>query len=179
MQRLTFKISLCTILIVLAHGLQAQRLFHENFDSATLSPQWQIITGNWHRADVQDLKIAPAENGRQYVLRSDSAGFIQLFIDLPATSKGKKIQLGFQYYTYASGSAPQVETEFYKKEMKDGIRGKPSKYTLPLKGMWSPFTETLIIPADANQFRIVFFNPRNSSAGKAPCLDVISVSLLK
>jgi hypothetical protein len=178
MQRLNFRILLFTTLIVTANGLQAQRLFYENFDSVSLGPRWQIITGNWHRADVQELRIAPAENGRQYVLRSDSAGFLQLFIDLPAASKGKKIQLSFQYYTYAKSSAPQVETEFYKKEMKDGIRGKLSKWKLPVKGMWSPFTRTLIIPADANQFRIVFVNPR-SSAGRAPCLDVVSVSLLK
>lgn len=179
MKGLLFKISLFTTLIVSADRLQAQRIFHENFDSTSLAPQWQIITGNWHRADVQELRIAPAENGRQYVFRSDSAGYIQLFIDLPAASKGKKIQLSFQYYTYAKGSAPRVESEFYKKEMKDGIRGKPAKWTLPVKGMWSPFIKTLTVPPDANQFRIVFFNPRSSSTGKAHCLDVVSVSLLQ
>src|SRR5262245_42076888 len=113
------------LLFICSNGLKAQPIFSDNFDSASLRPQWQIIQGNWHRADVQELRIAPAENGRQYVLRSDSAGYIQLFIDLPASSKGKKLQFSFAYYTYAKGIAPRVEAEFYKKEMKDGIGGKP------------------------------------------------------
>jgi hypothetical protein len=167
------------ISIICAGKIQSQQLFTENFDSAALQPQWQIITGNWHIADVQELRIAPAENCRQFVLRSDSAGYIQLFIDLPSFSKDKKLQFSFSYYTYAKGSAPRVEAEFYKKEMKDGIRGKPMTWVLPLKGMWAPYTKTLTIPTDANQFRVVFFNPRSSPAGKAPCLDVIAVSLLK
>lgn len=158
--------------------LQTLLLFSENFESNYLSPQFQPISGNWHIADVQNLRIAPAENGRQYVLRSDSAGYIQLHIDLPPNSKSKKLQLNFSYYTYARSYASVIETEFYKKEMKDGIRGKPSTINLPVKGMWSPFTKSYTIPADANQFRIVFSNPRTSK-DKAPCLDVISVSLLK
>ena len=177
--QLFLKLSLLTTLIVSSDGLQAQPIFFENFDSASLSPQWQIISGNWHRADVQELRIAPAENGRQFVLRSDSTGYIRLFIDLPVPSKAKKCQFSFLYYTYAKGMAPKVETEFYKKEMIDGIRGKPGTWILPVKGMWVRFSKTLVLPADANQLRIVFFNPRSSSTGRAPCFDVVSVSLLK
>jgi hypothetical protein len=159
--------------------LKAQQLFTDNFDSAALKSQWQIITGNWHIADVQELRIAPAENGRQFVLRSDSAGYIQLFIDLPRSSRSKKLRFSFSCYTYSKGNAPRIEAAFYKKEMKDGIRGKPMTWLLTVKGMWWPYTKTLTIPADANQFRVVFFNPRSSATGKAPCLDVIGVSLLK
>jgi hypothetical protein len=166
------------LLLLFAHNSNAQPLFTDNFDSDSLTQPWQIITGNWHIADVQQLRIAPAEHGRQYVLRSDSTGFIQLFMDLPQNSKGKKLKLSFSYYTYARSHAPHLETEFYKKEMKDGIRGRPSTIHLPVKGMWFPFTKTYTIPADANQFRIVFSNPR-SSRDKAPCLDVIAVSILQ
>lgn len=151
-------------------------LFTENFESDTLSKNWQIINGNWHIADVQNLRIAPAENGHTYVLRSDSAGHIRLFIELPPKSASKKLKLSFSYYTYTRSHAPQVETEFYKKEMIDGIRGKPSTINLPVKGMWFPYSKTWTIPPDANQFRIVFSNPR-SSKDKSPCLDVIAVSI--
>ena len=174
--KLFFTISL---LVVFADGSKAQQLFIENFDSATLNELWQIIAGNWQRADVQDLKIAPAENGRQFVLRSDSAGLIRLFIDLPLNAKGKMLQLSFSYYTYAKGIAPQVETGFYKKQIKDGIRGKPARSALPVKGMWISHTRTFTVPADANQFRVIFSNPRSSPTGKVACFDVVSVSLLK
>jgi hypothetical protein len=166
-------------LVIGAGKLQGRQLFTDNFDSSSLKPQWQIINGNWHIADVQDLRIAPAENGREFVLRSDSAGAIRLFVDLPPSSKSKKLRFSFSYYTYAKGKAPRIEAEFYKKEMKDGKRGKSMIWILPVKGMWAPYTKTLIVPADANQFRVVFFNPRSPATGKAPCLDVIAVSVLK
>ena len=172
------KISFLLFILLYTLHTNAQPLYSANFESATLDSAFQPISGNWHIADVQQLRIAPAENGRQFVLRSDSAGLIRLFIDVPLSPKPSKLKLDFSYYTYSRSHGPLIETEFYKKEMKDGLRGKPTKTNLPVKGMWSIYSKTFTIPPDANSFRIVFVNPR-SSIGKSPCLDAISVSLVK
>lgn len=171
----------CVFSLMLLAGQfsHAQILVSENFETASLSSSWQIISGNWHIADVQQLRIAPAENGRQYVLRSDSAGLIRLFVDIPGSVKASRLQLRFSYYTYSNAHGLRIETEFYKKEMKDGLRGKPWRTNLAVKGMWTEFTKVLPLPANANSFRIVFSNPRSSPKGKSPCLDVITVFLLK
>jgi hypothetical protein len=168
------------VFFILSCGLStnSQPLYSANFESATLDSAFQPISGNWHIADVQQLRIAPAENGRQFVLRSDSAGLIRLFIDVPLSKKPAKLKLSFSYYTYSQYHGPRFETEFYKKEMKDGLRGKPTRVNLPVKGMWSIYSKTFTIPPDANNFRIVFNNPRSSNA-KSPCLDAIMVSLVK
>jgi hypothetical protein len=156
----------------------SQLIYSTNFETATLDSTFQPVSGNWHIADVQQLRIAPAENGRQFVLRSDSAGLIWLFIDVPISRKPAKLKLSFSYYTYSQSHGPRFETEFYKKEMKDGLRGKPTRTNLPVKGMWTVYSKIFTIPPDANSFRIVFNNPRSSKA-KAPCFDAITVSLVK
>src|SRR5689334_10539114 len=116
-----------------AHVARSQLLFSANFESGKFDSSFQLVSGNWHIADVQQLRIAPAENGRQYVLRSDSAGLIRLFVDIPLSKKTQKLKLNFFYYTYAGARGPGIETEFYKKEMKDGLRGKPTRANLPVK----------------------------------------------
>jgi hypothetical protein len=172
------KFPLVIFILLFSGSANSQLLYSANFESATLDSTFQPITGNWHIADVQQLRIAPAENGRQFVLRSDSAGHIQLFIDVPISKKPAKLKFSFSYYTYAQSHGPRFETEFYKKEMKDGLRGKSTKTNLPVKGMWTVYSKIFTIPPDANNFRIIFNNPR-SSKEKAPCFDAITVSLVK
>lgn len=172
------KIPLVIFILLYTLNANSQLIYSANFESATLDSAFQPISGNWYIADVQQLRIAPAENGRQFVLRSDSAGLIQLFIDVPISQKSAKLKFGFSYYTYAQSHGPRFETEFYKKEMKDGIRGKPTRTNLPVKGMWTVYSKIFTIPPDANSFRVIFNNPHSSKA-KAPCFDAITVSLVK
>lgn len=168
------------VVFILLHTLNvnSQLIYSANFESASLDSAFQTVTGNWHIADVQQLRIAPAENGRQFVLRSDSAGRIWLFVEVPISQKPAKLKLSFSYYTYSQSHGPRFETEFYKKEMKDGLRGKPTRTSLPVNGMWTVYSKIFTIPPDANSFRIVFNNPRSSKT-KAPCFDAITVSLVK
>jgi hypothetical protein len=172
------KVSFLLFIWLYSLNANAQSIYSANFESSILDSAFQPITGNWHIDDVQQLRIAPAENGRQFVLRSDSAGLIQLFIDVPISQKSAKLKFSFSYYTFSQSHGPRFETEFYKKEMKDGLRGKPTRTNLPVKGMWSTYSKTFTIPPDANHFRIFFINPRSSKA-KAPCFDAITVSLVK
>lgn len=172
------RIQLVFFILLCGLATNAQLIYSANFESATLDSTFQPVSGNWHIADVQQLRIGPAENGRQFVLRSDSAGLIWLFIDVPISRKPAKLKLSFSYYTWSQSHGPRFETEFYKKEMKDGLRGKPTRTNLPVKGMWVVYSKIFTIPPDANSFRIVFNNPR-SSKSKAPCFDAITVSLVK
>lgn len=178
MDRMIQKIPVFIFILLCTLQANSQLLYSANFESATLDSTFQPVSGNWHIADVQQLRIAPAENGRQFILRSDSAGLIWLFIDVPISQKPAKLKLSFSYYTYSRSHGPSFETEFYKKEMKDGLRGRPTRTNLPVKGMWTVYSRIFTIPPDANNFRIIFNNPRSSKA-KAPCFDAITVSLVK
>src|SRR4051812_32029487 len=66
-----------------------QRLFFETFEAKTLDSNWQIINGNWHIESVQDIRIAPAENGNEFVLASGGPGLIRLIVDIPDTVNAK------------------------------------------------------------------------------------------
>lgn len=138
-------------------------IFSENFQDEKMNEYWQIVTGNWKICSVDDMRIAPAEGGFQYVLCSGNKGdaegqIVRLFVDLPdSIKKYKKITLSFYYYFTANAAKAKVETEFYQKEMKDGTRGKLWSASLPyVKGRWSRVKRTFTIPKNSNQFRIVF-----------------------
>ena len=161
-------------------SLDAQQIiFSENFESKELGPAWQIVSGNWHIADVQQLRIAPAEDGHQYVLCSDSAGFIRLFVDIPDLASVTQIKLSFSYYTYLKGPGASIEVEFHKKHLKDGIKGKLWKANLQVKGRWIRFQKILKIPAGANTIQLVFELAGTGSSRKNVCFDSVTVSSLK
>ena len=154
-----------------------QIFFSENFERNTLDSTWHRISGNWHIADVQDKKIAPAENGNQYVLSSGGSGLLYLFVDIPATIKASQVKLSFSYYTYSKGPAPSIQFDFYKKNFKDGNKGKLWKAVLPVKGRWMTFSKILKIPAEANMVWLTFYEA--PSTGKVPgsvCFDNVTLS---
>ena len=98
------------------HVIKAQQIiFSENFENKALSPAWQIVSGNWHIADVEEKRIAPAENGYRYVLCSGGVGFLRLQVDIPDTIKAGNVKLSFSYYTYLKGPGATIEIEFHKK----------------------------------------------------------------
>src|SRR4051812_34460597 len=139
------------LLFLSASQLFAQQvIFSENFENKVLDSSWQPVNGNWHIADVSELKIAPAEHGFRYVLCADSSGYIRCFLDIPGSIKASQVKFSFSYYTYAQGSGGTVEFEFHKKNWKDGIRGKVLKASLPVKGKWTDYQKTLKIPPEAN-----------------------------
>ena len=58
------KIILPVIILLLARISVAQKIiFSDNFEIINLDSAWQIVNGNWRIADVQELRIAPAEGG--------------------------------------------------------------------------------------------------------------------
>src|SRR6185295_10755753 len=61
-------VCLCSILFSASQPADAQILFSENFENNTLGPAWHPVSGDWRISDVQEMKIAPAENGYTYVL---------------------------------------------------------------------------------------------------------------
>src|SRR4051812_32583408 len=140
----------CSVLFSASQPANTQILFSENFESDTLSVAWHRVSGNWRIGDVQEMRIAPAENGYQYVLCSNEEGFIRLLVDIPGTIKATQVKLSFSYYTYSKGPDAAIEVEFHKKDLKDGLKGKMSKFNLPVKGRWIEFQKTIKIPAEAN-----------------------------
>jgi hypothetical protein len=169
-----------------AQHLSAQEfLISQNFEDRLIGPAWQVVSGNWHIADVQEMRIAPAENGFQYVLCSGGPGFIgrnliRLNVDLPDSAKATKIKLSFSYYILANAPGTTVEAEFYKKEQKDGLKGKLWQADLRVKRRWIEFQKILEIPAGANIVRIVFYGLESSGkATRIVCFDNIIISALK
>jgi hypothetical protein len=159
--------------------LYAQKIiFSENFESKTLDSSWKKLTGNWRIGDVQEMRIAPAEDGYRYVLCSDSPGYIRLFVDIPDSVKATQVKIKFSYYTYSEGPGGTVEAEFHKRGWKDGARGKLWKVRLPVKGKWTEFQKTLKIPPEANSIWIEFYRSAASSS-KMLCFDAITISALK
>jgi hypothetical protein len=143
-------VCLCSILFSASQPANTQILFSENFENRALGLPWQPVSGNWHIADVQEMRIAPAEDGYQYVLCANDDGFIHLFVSIPDTIKASQVKLTFSYYTYSNGPGATIEVEFHKKDLKDGLKGKMSKFNLPVKGRWINFQKTIKIPVKAN-----------------------------
>jgi hypothetical protein len=95
---------------MIQHLVNAEQIiFSENFENKPLGPSWQPISGNWHIADVQEMRIAPAENEYQYVLCASGEGFIRLLLSIPDTIKANQIKLSFSYYTYSKGPGATIE----------------------------------------------------------------------
>ena len=179
---------LLLIFIFNAHFSVAQKtIFSNGFEDKQVdSTRWQKVTGNWRVEGVDDLRIAPAENGYRYVLCSggkDYAGdqIIRLTLDLPDSLKATKIKLSFSYYILADASGTKIEAEFYQKEIKDG-RSAPLWVDLlhRAKGRWKYYKQTLNIPAKANIAYITFFGLKSSGVkDKIVCFDNIVISALK
>jgi hypothetical protein len=181
---MNFKTILFLFLVICVRHSAAQKiLFSDSFENKSIDSSWQVVTGNWHIGDVQEMRIAPAEGGHQYVLCSGHNGnasdnMIRLIVDLPDSLQQKKITLSFYYYSMVNASGSKLEGEFYQKEIKDGLRGKPWSAGLPLKkGRWIFFQQKLIVPKKANSLRVVFYG-LESSGKKDPivCFDNILVS---
>ena len=160
-------------------SLQAQQIFTENFSGRTLGPSWMIVTGSWKVANVQDLKIAPAENGNQYVLCAEGPGIIRLIIDIPDTIKATKLQLQFSYYTYIKGAGASIEIEFHKRDQKDGSKGKLFTASLPVKGRWMVWKKLMLIPSGANSVYFTFTAKKSTTAAEKVCFDVIQAFAVK
>jgi hypothetical protein len=169
----------CVVLFSASQPANTQILFSENFENDTLSVAWQRVSGNWRIGDVQEMRIAPAENGYQYVLCSNEEGFIRLLVDIPDTIKATQVKLSFSYYTYSKGPGATIEVEFHRKDLKDGLKGKMSRISLPVKGRWINFQKTIKIPAEANLIWIGFSetNSTNKASGKI-CFDNIVLSAM-
>ena len=168
-------VCLVAVFLQAQHQVKAQQLlFSEDFESKILSPAWQPVSGNWHIADVQEKRIAPAENGNQYVLSSGGAGFLRLLVDIPDTTEVKQVKESFSYYTYAKGPGAIAEIEFHEKDLKDGLKGKMLKIDLPVKGRWVVFQKLIKRPAGANRIWITFYEnwPVNKTS-KTVCFDNI------
>lgn len=161
-----------------------QVIYAANFEDKKIDSSWQIVTGNWRIGDVEELKIAPAESGRRYVLMSGQGyaddNVIRLFVDLPDSLKAKKIKLSFSYYILANVVGTKIESEFYQKEIKDGLRGRLwVDFLYRKKGRWSYYQKTLTVPAGANEARIVFFGFKSEMKDMIICFDNLVVSALK
>jgi hypothetical protein len=168
---------LCLLFFLSGYG---QQIFSENFLSKQIDSSWQIITGRWQVANVQDLRIAPAENGYQYVLCAEGPGLIRLIIDIPDTVRVNKLQLQFTYYTYLKGPGASVEIEFHKRDQKDGMKGKLSTVGLPVKGRWIILKKVLSIPSGANSVYLTFtVNKSNANVPQKVCFDVVQAFALK
>lgn len=174
------------LLLHVSHSTAQRIIFSGNFENKQIDSSWQIVTGNWRIGDVDELKIAPAENGFRYVLLSYSNDFtahniIRLSVDLPDSLKAKKIKINFSYYILANVVGTKIETEFYQKEIKDGLRGNLWVDFLYRKiGRWSVYQKTVNIPAGANTVRIEFYGLKSSGTKKSiVCFDNIVISYLK
>jgi hypothetical protein len=160
-------------------------LTSQNFEDRLIGPAWQIISGNWHIGDVEEMRIAPAENGWQFVLCSGGPGFVdsnfvRLHVDLPDSSRATKIKLSFSYYILANVPGTFVTGEFCKMEEKDGLKRKTWKADLRVKGRWVEFQKILEIPAGATSARIVFYGLKSSGkTSRLVCYDNIIISALK
>lgn len=184
---MSLKKILPVILILCANASLAQKnIYSANFESNQLDQAWQIVTGNWYIGNVEQLRIAPAENGYQYMLCSGGKNhigdnIIQLSVDIPDSIKALTIKLSFSYYIFANAPGTRVEGEFYQKEMKDGLRGKVWTADLHrIKGRWTTFQKTLKIPAEANTVRIVIYGLESSGkTDRIVCFDNVIISALK
>jgi hypothetical protein len=126
------------------------------------------------------MRIAPAENGYQYVLCSEGPGLIRLIIDIPDTVKATKLQLQFSYYTYLKGPGASVEIEYHKREQKDGMKGKLFTASLPVRGKWVVFKKVLSIPSGANAVYLTLKTKKSTGNGpKKLCFDVLQAFALK
>lgn len=165
-----------------------QVVFSDNFEHQKIDSCWNVVYGKWVIADVEDLRIAPSpsEKGYRYVLctsdsNSDGEAAIRLTVLLPHSNKSVRIKLHFAYYIPAGGSGARLEGEFYEKEIKDGLRGKPWTINFTsVKGKWAFFQKVVTIPARANTLYLSFFG-RKSAAQKERfiCFDSISVMAVK
>ena len=173
-------ICVCSIFFFASQPASTQILFSENFENDTLSLAWQPVSGTWHIGDVQEMRIAPAENGYTFVLCSNSEGFIRLLVDIPDTVKAGQIKLSFSYYTYSKGPGATIEVEFHKKDLKDGLKGKMSTFNLPVKGRWIEFQKIIKIPADANLIWIGFSETNSANkTSRTICFDNIVLSAIQ
>jgi hypothetical protein len=176
------------IYIFCVHNSAAQKtIFSDGFEDKQVdSIRWQNVTGNWRVEGVDDLRIAPAENGYRYVLCSGGKDYvgdqiIRLIIDLPDSLEPTKIKLSFSYYILADVSGTKIEAEFYEKEIKDG-RSAPLwvDFLHRAKGRWKDYRQTLNIPAKANVAYITFFGLKSSGVkDRIVCFDNIVISALK
>ena len=180
------KIILTVIFILYSQYSSAQKIiFSDYFENKQIDSSWHIITGNWHIADVQELRIAPAEGGYQHVLCSGGKGYIgdniiRLIIDLPDSSALKKIKLSFAYYILANAWGTKIEAEFHKKDLKDGLKGKIWTGNLTIKRRWTAFQKILKIPPGANAIQIVFFGLQSSGkTNRIACFDNVMISALR
>lgn len=160
--------------------------FSENFDSKKMDSSWQIISGNWHIGDVDEMRIAPAEGGYRYVLCTDNKNnkadnLIRLFVDLPDSLRLKMIKLSFYYYFNEGSIGSTIEGEFYQKEIKDGLRGRPWTTRLSSgKRRWTLFQKILRVPANTNSLRLVFTVPAfPGKKDKIACFDNLQIYILK
>ncbi len=159
-------------------------LFSENFEDQVIRPTWQVVNGDWAIGDVQEMRIAPAEDGRQYVLLCSKPGYVRLMVDIPDSLHATRLRLRFAYYTFAQGPGLLLETEFQKKGWKDGLRGNPWEASLPVKsGQWSYFQKDLLIPKEGNVIWLTFSpttasTQSESKTHKLVCLDAISITAL-
>ena len=170
-------VCLCSILFSASQPADAQILFSENFENNMLGPAWHPVSGDWRIGDVQEMRIAPAENGYTYVLCAHGEGFIRLLVDIPDTIKESQVKLSFSYYTYSKGPGATIEVEFHKKDLKDGLKGKMSTFNLPVKARWIEFQKIIKIPAEANLIWIGFSETNSANtASKTICFDNIVLS---
>jgi hypothetical protein len=171
---------LLVLLFAFATTSCAQRIFFENFGNKTLSEAWHKISGDWKIESVQDMKIAPAENGNEFVLCGQSDALIRLIVNIPDSVRASKIRFRFSYYTYSKGASASLEIEFHKRQQKDGAKGKLFKTALPVKGKWATFEKQLPIPSGANSVYLVFqVNKATAKGLNKVCFDVITISALK
>jgi hypothetical protein len=155
-------------------SVKAQKiLFSDNFENKLLSAPWQTVTGNWHIAAAQELNIAPAEKENHYILSSGGPGIIRILVDIPDTIKARQVKLSFSYYTKTPGA--KVETEFHKKDLKDGLKGKLWKTAFPGKATWVNFQKTLTIPVAANLLWVTFFETASQKNNSSETLSIDNV----
>ncbi len=163
-----------------------QIIFSDNFENKKIDSCWQIVTGNWRIDGVDQLRIAPAENGYRHVLCSGGRGYIGdqivgLIVNLPDTGSFKKIKISLSCYIMANAPGTKIEGAFYEKEIKDGLRGKRwVANLLRMKGRWTAFSKTLTIPAKANSLRLTFFGLESSGIkDRIVCFDTIAITAFK
>jgi len=162
------------------HAFAQQVIFSDNFEMPALNAAWQPSSGDWHMADVQEMRIAPAEKG-PHVLCSSRPGDMLLLVDIPDSLKATQINLSFSYYTHASGPSATIEAEFHKKGWKDGLRGKTWRTNLPVKkGQWSFFQKRLMIPKEGNVIYVTFSSgPPVGKVSKPVCFDTVVVTAFR
>jgi hypothetical protein len=167
--------------------LPAQKVIYSTgFENNQLDSAWRHIMGNWRIEGVDDLRIAPAEDGYRHVLCSGGKGYVgenmvRLIVDLPDSIRSRRVKISFSYYILANAPGTKIEIEFNQKEMTDGLRGKLVVADLRrLPGRWARFQRTLQIPARANSLRIVFYGLESSGKqDRIVCFDNVSISSVK